>query len=71
MGNKYEILAAHYPFKGYYEKSFQCNTFWLAFKMFRTYKRKGYEIINLSYRKPIKIDTTNWYQVTCTWPEVE
>lgn len=54
MGSKYEILAAHYPFKGYYEKSFQCNTLWVALKYFREYKRKGYEIINFYYRAHIK-----------------
>ena len=50
MGSKYEILAAHYPFKGYYEKSFSCNTLWVALKYFREYKRQGYEIINMQYR---------------------
>jgi len=50
MGNKYEILAAHYPFKGHYEKSFQCNTLWVALKYFREYRHQGYEIIDVHYR---------------------
>ena len=50
MGNKYEILAAKYPFKGYYEKSFQCTTLWMAIKMFREYKRQGFDIIDVHYR---------------------
>jgi hypothetical protein len=50
MGNKYEILAAKYPFKGYYEKSFQCDTLWMAIKMFREFKRQGYDIIDVHYR---------------------
>lgn len=58
MGNKYEILATHYPFKGYYEESFQCDTMWAALKQFRKYQRQGYEIIDLSYRN---------FQETFTW----
>ena len=50
MGSKFEILAAHYPFKGYYEKSFQCNTLWVALKYFRAYQKQGYDIINVHYR---------------------
>ena len=50
MGTKYEILAARYPFSGYYEKSFQCRTLWAALNKFREYKRKGYEIIDVYYR---------------------
>lgn len=59
MGNKYEILAAKYPFKGYYEKSFQCNTFWMALTYFREYKRQGYDIIDVHYRD-IKYDCVTW-----------
>jgi hypothetical protein len=50
MGMKFEILAAHYPFKGYYEETFQCSTLWSALKQFRQYQRQGYEIIDVSYR---------------------
>lgn len=50
MGDKYQILAAKYPFKGYYEKSIQCNTLWVALKYFREYKRQGYDIIDVHYR---------------------
>lgn len=50
MGTKYELLAAHYPFQGYYEESFQCSTLWIALKKFREYKHQGYEIINVYYR---------------------
>jgi hypothetical protein len=50
MGTKYEILAARYPFSGYYEESFQCRTLWAALNKFREYKRKGYEIIDVHYR---------------------
>lgn len=50
MGTRYEIIAAHYPFKGYYEESFQCATFWSALMQFRRYKNQGYEIIDLFYR---------------------
>lgn len=50
MGNKYQILAAKYPFNGYYEKSFQCNTLWIALVYFREYKRQGYDIIDVHYR---------------------
>jgi hypothetical protein len=58
MGNKYEILAAHYPFKGYYEESFRCDTMWAALKQFRKYQHQGYEIIDVSYRN---------FQETFTW----
>ena len=50
MGSKFEILAARYPFKGYYEESFQCNTLWVALKQFRKYQNQGYEIIDVCYR---------------------
>ena len=50
MGFKFEILAAHYPFKGCYEESFQCNTVWSALMQFRKLKGQGYEIIDLHYR---------------------
>lgn len=50
MGMKFEILAAHYPFKGYYEASFQCDTMWAALKQFRKYQRQGYDIIDVHYR---------------------
>lgn len=65
MGSNYEILAAHYPFKGYYEASFQCETFWSAIKKFREYKHKGYEIIDVRYREFIKMDTSDWNSITC------
>lgn len=58
MGTKFEILAAHYPFKGYYEESFQCDTMWAALKQFRKYQRQGYEIIDVHYRN---------FQETFTW----
>lgn len=50
MGSRYEILAAHYPFTGYYEESYQCVTFLAALIQFRKYKNYGYEIIDLFYR---------------------
>ena len=50
MGTRYELLAAHYPFKGYYEESFQCATLLAALMQFRKYKSQGYEIIDLFYR---------------------
>lgn len=57
MGNRYEILAAKYPFKGYYEASCQCNTLigaiWHLFK----YQCQGYGIINLQFRN---IEETNY-----------
>ncbi len=64
MGSDYILLAAHYPFKGYYEDSFQCSTFLAAMWQLIKYKKQGYEIINLAYRKTIKIDTSNWNQIT-------
>lgn len=64
MGSEYELLAAHYPFKGYYEESFQCSTLWAALKKFREYKHKGYEIIDVHYRKFIKVDTSDWNKIT-------
>lgn len=63
MGTKYEILVAHYPFKGYYEDSFQCHTLWTALKKFREYKHKGYEIIDVHYRD------IKWDHITWTWSE--
>lgn len=50
MGTTYQILAARYPFMGYYEESFQCKTLWAAMVQFREYKRQGYEIIDMFYR---------------------
>jgi hypothetical protein len=50
MRDKYTILAAHYPFQGHYEKTFKCNTLWVALQYFRAYKHKGYEIIDVHYR---------------------
>ena len=64
MGSNYEILAAHYPFNGYYEESFQCATLWIALKKFREYRHKGYEIIDVHYMEFIKVDTSNWNQIT-------
>jgi len=62
MGLEYEILAAHYPFQGYYEASFQCRTLWAALKQFRKYKSQGYEIINFYYRNIPE-------QFTCMWED--
>ena len=59
MGTKYAILAAHYPFRGYYEASFQCSTLWSALKQFRKYQKQGYELINIHYRD-IKYDQITW-----------
>lgn len=64
MGSNYELLAAHYPFNGYYEAGFQCSTFLAAMWQFIKYKKQGYEIIDIAYSKPIKIDTSNWNQIT-------
>ena len=50
MGTKFELLAAHYPFKGYYEESCQCPTLWSALIKFREYRHDGYEIIDVRYR---------------------
>jgi hypothetical protein len=50
MGYKFEILATNYPFKGYYEASYRCETFWSALKKFREYRHLGYEIIDVHYR---------------------
>lgn len=50
MGTTYQLLAAHYPFMGYYEESFQCKTLWSAMMKFREYKHQGYEIIDMFYR---------------------
>lgn len=46
------------------EESFKCNTLWAALKKFRECKRKGYEVIDVHYRKFIKVDTSNWNQIT-------
>lgn len=66
----YTILAAHSHFNGYYEESFDCTTLWAAMKQFRKYQKQGYEIIDLRYRETIKIDFSNWNQITMTdWGE--
>ena len=58
MGNRYEILAAKYPFKGYYEDSCQCDSLLAALWHLIKYQRKGYGIINLQFRniKEIQYD---------------
>lgn len=62
MGSKYEILAARYPWKGYYEASCQCgNLFSMIWNLIKCQCR-GYEIIDVSCRN-IK------EQFTCTWQE--
>lgn len=48
------------------EESFQCNTLWAALKKFIEYKRKGYEIIDIHYRKAVKVDTSSWDDITIT-----
>lgn len=50
MGFKFQLLAARYPFKGYYEASFQCSTLLGTLIKFIKLQRQGYEIINVSYR---------------------
>lgn len=50
MGMKFEILAAHYPFSGHYQDSYQCATLWGALKKFREFRHAGYEIIDVHYR---------------------
>jgi hypothetical protein len=64
MGTNYQLLAAHYPFQGYYEDGFQCSTLLAALKKFLEYKLKGYEIIDMHYREFIKVDTSDWNQIT-------
>lgn len=50
METKFKILAAHHPFKGFYEEFFNCNTLWSALKKFREFRHAGYEIIDVRYR---------------------
>ena len=63
MGNKYEIIAAHYPFKGYYEASHRTDSFLSFIWHLIKFQRKGYEIIDVAYRN-VKIDTSNWKNIT-------
>jgi hypothetical protein len=65
MGSKYEVLAAHYPFLDYYEESFQTDSLLSALLCLRKFKRMGYEIIDIHYRAPVKIDISSWNQITC------
>lgn len=60
MGNKYSILAAHYPFKGYHEVSFQCDSFWRAIGQLLKYRRQGYDIIDLYCRDIKAHETFTW-----------
>lgn len=62
MSDKYEILAARYPFMGYYEASCQCGNLFEVIWHLIKYQRQGYEIIDVHYRN-IK------YQFTSTWRE--
>lgn len=62
MGIKFELLAAHYPFKGYYEASCQCNTLWGALNQFRKYQKQGYEIIDVHYRNIREQFTSTWQE---------
>ena len=69
MGMTYEILATHYPFPNYYEKSFQTDNLFSALFAFFRFKKKGYEIIDIHYRAPIKFDTSNWNHITSNWSD--
>lgn len=60
MGCKYEIVAARYPFKGYYEASFQTDSFLSAIWQLRKYQKQGYEIIDLYCR-----DINEWKFTRC------
>ena len=60
MGNKYRIEAARYPFKGYYEAHFQCDSFWHAAWQLLKYHRQGYDIINFYCRDIKAYETFTW-----------
>ena len=56
MSSKYQVLAARYPFHGYYGPSLGCNNFIAVVIQFIKFKRQGYDIIDIRYRN-IKEDT--------------
>lgn len=53
MGSKYEVLAAKYPFQGYYEQSYRCDNLDDAIQRLKEFQAVGYDIINL-YCRDIK-----------------
>lgn len=50
MGSKYEVLAAKYPFNGYYSAHVNCNNWAEAMTQFIKFKAQGYNIIDIRYR---------------------
>lgn len=50
MGGKYKILAAKYPYQGYWEESSFCDSFEEAIKQVEEYHQNGYNIIDLYCR---------------------
>ena len=50
MANKYEILAAKYPFNGYYSAHINCNNLAETIAQFIKLKAHGYNIIDIRYR---------------------
>jgi len=50
MGNKYQVLAARYPYIGCWDKSEQFNTLRQAVRYIKKCQKQGYVIINLFCR---------------------
>lgn len=60
----FTIFASNRSLLDCCEESFQCNTLWAALKKFREYRRKGYEVIDIHYRKTTKFNTESWNDIT-------
>lgn len=60
MGSKYMIHASRYPYPGYYEVNFQCNTFWRAIWQLLRYRHQGYNIIDFQCRDIKVHETFTW-----------
>lgn len=61
---KYFISAERWPFDYNNKEVAVADNLLSALLQFRKFKKKGYNVINIRYAKQIKIDTSNWNQLT-------
>lgn len=66
---RYFLSATHYPFDDTDQEVLTADNLLHALWQFRKLKKQGYDIIDIRYSRPIKIDTSNWDQITWDWSE--
>lgn len=58
MGERCTVLAARYPWRGYWEEHFDCDELSEAIEKAEEYQTDGYEIVDIQFRNFNKKDKT-------------